>query len=341
MTVESPIFTRKLKILPKVSTESESKAWTTNEKINRENSCETISNASGYYELETFLPTVVKTGKSDGVNHSVVKTSVNDVKVRQLYTDGFGGINVYKKFNDLAVNKKRKSFRLRDCCPWTTPWILLTNSMVQIIVFFFGSDEVFEKLVYSPTRRKEIWRYFSYNLLHSDSVHLFINVFIQLLVAFPLETEQGHLKVFVVYFIGVISGGIGASIFQPDLLMVGASAGVYSLLISHVAHISLNFDELSYRYFRIASVIVLCVSDIIFVINHCLTRGNLEPKISVAAHACGAVSGLLIGFIIYSGSTERLFRIIRYVSMVLLSVVFVLPVIPVMSGDSPDVFKGL
>lgn len=131
MTVESPIFTRKLKILPKVPAESESQAWTTNEKIKKENSAENVSNASGYYELETFLPVNENTRKSDRLNHVVV-TSVNDVKVRQLYTDGFGGIGVYKKFNDLSVNKKRKSFHLKDCCPWTTPWILLTNSMVQV-----------------------------------------------------------------------------------------------------------------------------------------------------------------------------------------------------------------
>ncbi len=132
MTVESPIFTRKLKILPKSHVESESNAWTTNEKFQKENSSENVSNASGYYELETFLPINVNTSNSDRLNHVVVKTSVNDVKVRQLYTDGFGGIGVYKKFNDLSVNKNRKSFHLKDCCPWTTPWILLTNSMVQV-----------------------------------------------------------------------------------------------------------------------------------------------------------------------------------------------------------------
>ncbi|KAJ6646357.1 Protein rhomboid, partial [Pseudolycoriella hygida] len=305
MTVESPIFTRKLKILPKVPAESESQAWSVNEKNHNESSSEIILNASGYYELETFIQNNDNTNETDRLNRAVVKTSVNDVKVRrQTYSDGFGGIGVYKKFNDSSVNKNRKSFHLKQCCPWATPWILLTNSMLQvpnksnpsqwmdcehtdipqpngiIIIFCVGNDDVFEKLVYSPVRRKEIWRYFSYNFLHSDAVHLFINVFIQLLVAFPLETEQGHWKVFVVYFIGVISGGIGASVFQPDLLMVGASAGVYSLLISHISHISLNFGELSYRYFRIASVIVLCIGDIIFVINHCLTRGNSEPKIS-------------------------------------------------------------
>lgn len=132
MTVESPIFVRKLKILPKVPAESESKAWTANEKIIKENSSENVFNASGYYELETFLPKNKNTNKSDRLNHVVVKTSVNDVKVRQTYADGFGGISVYKKFNDLSVNKNRKSFHLKDCCPWTTPWILLTNSMLQV-----------------------------------------------------------------------------------------------------------------------------------------------------------------------------------------------------------------
>lgn len=57
------------------------------------------------------------------------------------------------------------------------------------------------------------------------------------MVGLPLETEQGHLKVFLVYFGGVLGGALGASIFQPNLLMVGASAGVYSLLLSHVPHI--------------------------------------------------------------------------------------------------------
>lgn len=130
MTVESPIFTRNLKILPKVPTDSESKAWTVNEK-NKENSSENILNASGYYELETFLPKN-ENSKSNRLNHVVVKTSANDVKVRQICTDGFGGMNVYKNFNDRSVNKNHESFHLNECCPWTTPWILLTNSMVQV-----------------------------------------------------------------------------------------------------------------------------------------------------------------------------------------------------------------
>lgn len=56
------------------------------------------------------------------------------------------------------------------------------------------------------------------------------------MVAFPLETEQGHGRVLAVYGAGVVAGGLGASVFEPTA-MVGASAGVYCLLMSHIPHI--------------------------------------------------------------------------------------------------------
>ena len=63
-----------------------------------------------------------------------------------------------------------------------------------------------------------------------------LNVLIQLLIALPLETEQGRIRVLVIYIGGVLSGSLGASIFENSL-MLGASSGVYSLLMSHIPHI--------------------------------------------------------------------------------------------------------
>lgn len=82
----------------------------------------------------------------------------------------------------------------------------------------------------------QIWRFFTYSLLHQTFVHLALNILIQLIISLPLETEQGHLRVLIVYFGGVLCGSLGASIFEESM-MVGASSGVYSLLISHVPHI--------------------------------------------------------------------------------------------------------
>lgn len=62
---------------------------------------------------------------------------------------------------------------------------------------------------------------------------------------------------------------------------------------------------------------VLCISDIIFVVNHYLSRGNSEPRISLVAHSSGAVAGLMLGFIVYSGAkaSTNLFRALRYLFM--------------------------
>lgn len=75
-------------------------------------------------------------------------------------------------------------------------------------------------------------------LLHEDDVHLTLNLFLQCTFAFFLEKKQGRLKVGIVYLVGGITGVLGAFCINPGIL-IGASAGVYSLLISLVADLYL------------------------------------------------------------------------------------------------------
>uniref|UniRef100_A0A182K7V2 Rhomboid-like protein n=1 Tax=Anopheles christyi TaxID=43041 RepID=A0A182K7V2_9DIPT len=193
-----------------------------------------------------------------------------------------------------------------------------------IAIFAYSNDAINQKLIFSPVRQYELWRFITYTFLHAGSVHLVLNIIIQILVAFPLETEQGHGKVLLVYFAGIIAGGLGASVFEPTL-MVGASAGVYCLLMSHIPHITMNFRTLSYRYYRLIAVLMLCISDVMYSIRHCLTKGNLQPRIGVAAHISGALCGLLIGFVIYRSKVQPdaskvivMFRTLRYLAAALL-----------------------
>lgn len=107
---------------------------------------------------------------------------------------------------------------------------------MQIIIYFLDNDFVYNLFIFAPMKMNELWRFITYTFLHAGSIHLSLNVLIQIMISFPLETEQGHFRVFLVYFGGVLSGSLGASIFER-FLMVGASAGVYSLLMSHIPHI--------------------------------------------------------------------------------------------------------
>ena len=44
----------------------------------------------------------------------------------------------------------------------------------------------------------------------------------------------GSLRVAALYFSGVLLGSVGASCIQPDMFLVGASAGVYALITAHL-----------------------------------------------------------------------------------------------------------
>lgn len=48
--------------------------------------------------------------------------------------------------------------------------------------------------------------------------------------------EQGHLRTLLVYVSSVIAGAIASSRFQPAQTLVGASAGGFGMLTSHLAH---------------------------------------------------------------------------------------------------------
>lgn len=123
----------------------------------------------------------------------------------------------------------------------------------QLFFHFIGPlDLAYQTLAFSPIRKLELWRFFTYSLLHNGFAHLLINVILQVVIAFPLETEVGPLNVVLVYVGGVLSGSLAASLSSDVSLMVGASSGIYSLLLSHVAHISMvSSTEFVLRiYFR-------------------------------------------------------------------------------------------
>lgn len=60
---------------------------------------------------------------------------------------------------------------------------IATISTLQIVVHYAGCDNTINALIFTPTKKHEFWRYFTYDFLHSGSVHLYSNVFLQ--VIFP------------------------------------------------------------------------------------------------------------------------------------------------------------
>lgn len=91
-------------------------------------------------------------------------------------------------------------------------------------------------LQFEPDNQKRIWRFVTYMLVHSDWLHLTQNVILQCLFAYHLEKYQERWKIVALYTVSGATGALGASCFRPEDI-IGASAGVYGLLMSHLAHL--------------------------------------------------------------------------------------------------------
>lgn len=68
----------------------------------------------------------------------------------------------------------------------------------------------------------------------------YFNLYAQILIAYPLELTEGHFRVMILYFSGIVSGSMGSSyVFDKRRAIVGSSAGVYSLLFGHLSQVIL------------------------------------------------------------------------------------------------------
>ncbi|KAL7303499.1 hypothetical protein TKK_0003666 [Trichogramma kaykai] len=214
----------------------------------------------------------------------------------------------------------RPKFRIRP------PYLMICISIIEIAVHCLGDEATLrEWLVYDPRQRLQGWRFISYMLLHSDALHLALNVVIQLLLATPLEVEQGRLAVWTIYLGGGVCGALGASLLQPNLYLVGASAGVYALLTSHLSHLYLCHGELRYASWRLLAVLLLAAADVAsFPVPGLMSLASSSSSSAVArgsrigweSHLAGALAGPLLGLACFPHQSKKDARGRRFVRFV-------------------------
>ncbi|KAK9876902.1 hypothetical protein WA026_015938 [Henosepilachna vigintioctopunctata] len=94
-------------------------------------------------------------------------------------------------------------------CVQNIPYFLLVISIAEA-VFFIASDSNLRSLLrFEPRKRYQLWRYFTYMLVHEDFIHLLLNIVLQCIFAFFVEKKQGRIRVGTVYLAGGITGALG------------------------------------------------------------------------------------------------------------------------------------
>jgi membrane associated rhomboid family serine protease len=73
--------------------------------------------------------------------------------------------------------------------------------------------------------RFEVWRFFTYSMIHASLSHLLKNLLGLVLVGIPLEMSHTSWSVATVYGLGVLGGSLGSASFSADKISLTGSSG--------------------------------------------------------------------------------------------------------------------
>ena len=190
--------------------------------------------------------------------------------------------------------------------------IIAINVIVFALMSIVGSTQNTNFLyecggMYVPAVLKdgEFYRVITHMFLHSGYQHIFYNMIMLGAVGLTLEEKIGHIKFLIIYFIG----GIGATAMSGwydiarnsyDIARnsypvgVGASGAIMAvfgaLMITTVKDSRRNKSVELRRTLIVLAIMVL---------------GNTGPGVDWMAHLGGAVTGVILGLLLYRGREAR------------------------------------
>jgi rhomboid-related protein 1/2/3 len=149
----------------------------------------------------------------------------------------------------LVLNSRKKIFAIPgmfnvfsyasqyNCLP--PPIFIIGITVAEVIIFGVYAAELnnspytgqhvtwssgvplYSPLLYCPSRRYEAWRFVTYMFIHQGYYHLISNCFFQLFLGVPLEMVHKWWRIGIIYFLGVMAGSFGMSIFDPRTPLAG------------------------------------------------------------------------------------------------------------------------
>jgi len=198
--------------------------------------------------------------------------------------------------------------------------IIIIAATVLISILAFNNLELFDRLKFNPyliKEHKQWWRFLSHALLHSDWMHLLINMYV--LYSFSSIVEDTYFNLFsyrgLLYFVLLYVGGVlFSTVFDyskqksnPYYNAVGASGAVSAVVFSSI----LIFPGGSIYLFPIPFPLPSWVFGILYIVYSAYMGKKANDNIGHNAHLWGAIYGIVFTAItipgLISGLWERIF----------------------------------
>jgi len=140
----------------------------------------------------------------------------------------------------------------------------------------------------------ELWRLVTYQFLHANELHIFLNMIALWFTGRELEPAIGTRRFVVLYLVGGVVGGLAQILYSP-LPLIGASASVcavmlaFTTLFPRLEMVALLFFVLPVRMRTRTLGYVLVLTSIVFWIS------GLMPQVGHLAHLGGFATGWVFG----------------------------------------------
>jgi membrane associated rhomboid family serine protease len=130
----------------------------------------------------------------------------------------------------------------------------------------------------------EPWRVLSSAFLHIGPLHLLVNMWALYVFGSALEALLDSTRVFVLYFVSALGGGLLSALAHDDRLSAGASGAVWGLMVGHIVLLLRIRQRLGPQAFPIRIMTLLQPLLVNLLIS-------FAPGIDLFAHLGGGLAG--------------------------------------------------
>lgn len=184
--------------------------------------------------------------------------------------------------------------------PLVTASLITACVAVYLLQAFFDKSLLggnIESLVawganYGPrTLGGQWWRLVTHLFLHCHPVHILMNMWVLWDVGRLMERLVGHTAMAMIYFLAGVAGGMASVAFHPNVVSAGASGAIFGIigaLFGLLLHARDVVPPARLQQLR-SAIIAMVIFSVFF---------GMSVQVDNAAHAGGAIAGLLAGLIL-------------------------------------------
>lgn len=230
--------------------------------------------------VKEFFPKVSKADMNDKVDPVEFFKLTEDMNQKTIKNE--------KKLQKIFSPKK----------PVVTYVLIVINLMVFLYGMLYGNKELIELFGnnYELVQSGQIYRLFTCMFVHSDTMHILLNMYALYTIGPVVERYYGKGKYLFIYIISGLLGSVFSGVFMSaDSISIGASGAIFGLLGS-ICY---------FTYYYRATLQGILRGSIIPVIVINLIIGFLSPSIDLSAHIGGLIGGILVSMGLGIGDKYR------------------------------------